>query len=149
MRKITFLKWVRLDKGYILSCVLGSFAGAIFVTFLFLLVYNSYNAPDLFHINFSSFKACGIIFMLVISFSLIPLIVDRYMTIAAIANSTLNDIEKMPEEEVTENLKFLINIMIKDEETRNRKLKEIEDFTKKEDSVAELYTWIRRTQYVS
>lgn len=61
----------------------------------------------------------------------------------------MNDIEKMPEEEVTENLKFLINIMIKDEETRNRKLKEIEDFTKKEDSVAELCTWIRRTQYVS
>lgn len=76
-------------------------------------------------------------------------IVNRYVRIARIVESTLNDIEKMPEEEVTENLKFLINIMIKDEETRNRKLKEIEDFTKKEDSVAELYTWIRRTQYVS
>lgn len=148
MKKLDFNKWIHLDKKFIISlicqCLLGPF---FFIVFWLLESFAANN--DSFYKEPSNLKICFIVVVICFSVMFILDIVNRYVRIARIVESTLNDIEKMPEEEVTENLKFLINIMIKDEETRNRKLKEIEDFTKKEDSVAELYTWIRRTQYVS
>ena len=130
MRKITFLKWVRLDKGYILPCVLASFIGAICATILFLIAVNLNGFSFLFNEMISPVKACCIVFMVCLFFVFISLVIYRYLTIAEIANCTLNDIEKMSEGEVTENLKLLIDMMVKDNETRKHKAKEIEHFTK-------------------
>ena len=130
MRKITFLKWVRLDKEYILSCVLGSFAGAICAVLLFLITVNLNGFSFLFNEMISPGTACCIVFMVCLFFVFISLVVYRSLTTAEIANCTLNDIEKMSEGEVTENLKLLIDMMVKDNETRKHKVKEIEHFTK-------------------
>lgn len=52
----------------------------------------------------------------------------------------------MSEEEVRENLNFLIDLMVKNDEDKDHKLKEIEHFTKDE-ATAELYAWIRKIHY--
>lgn len=146
MKKMTFLKWIRLDKEYILSCVLGSFAGAICAVLLFLITVNLNGFSFLFNEMISPVKACCIVFMVCLFFVFISLVIYRYLTIAEIANFTLNDIEKMSEEEVRENLNLLIDLMVKNDEDKDHKLKEIEHFTKDE-ATAELYAWIRKIHY--
>ena len=52
----------------------------------------------------------------------------------------------MPEEEVVENLNLLIDLMVKNDEDKDHKLKEAEHFNKDE-ARAELYAWIRKIHY--
>lgn len=148
MKKLHFLKWIQLDKEYVKSHI---WANLMTVLSLFIIIWcildsDFLGASSLFCSELS-FKVFLTIFVICFSFLVMLIaLIAKYIRIANIVNSTVNDIWRMPEEEITENLNLLIDLMVKNDEDKDHKLKETEHFTKDE-ARAELYAWIRKIHY--
>lgn len=149
MKKFTIIKWVRLDKKYILTTI--SLFVLAFVFFFVLLCVMKFSSP------FNSFAEfvyslveffCAFFLYLGSWYFGVPLffvlIVDRYIPMKKVVESEVHDIEQMPRDEVNDNLKIFIDIFYKDE-INDRKKEEMARLTD-EEAVNELYFYIRKIQ---